>query len=73
VRKNSGITGKIKKALVDNITNEYKIELKENKVQVSTGYELREESNFNIKREHDELCYGKDSKCPKLFNDTNNV
>jgi hypothetical protein len=39
----------------------------------STGYELREENNYSIKREHDKLFYGTDSKCPKLFNDVNNV
>jgi hypothetical protein len=26
-----------------------------------------------IKREHDELFYGADSECPKMFNDVNNV
>jgi hypothetical protein len=39
----------------------------------SSDYELREESSYTIKREHDELFYGIDSKCPKLFNDTNDV
>jgi hypothetical protein len=39
----------------------------------STDYEIREESNYSIKREYDELFYGTDSKCPKLFNDINNV
>ena len=39
----------------------------------STGYELREASNSSIKREHDKLFYGTDSKCPTLFNDVNNV
>jgi hypothetical protein len=39
----------------------------------STGCELREENSYRIKREHDELFYGTDSKCPKLFNDINNV
>ena len=39
----------------------------------STGYELKEDSKFSIKREHDELFYGTDSKCSKLFNDTNNA
>jgi hypothetical protein len=39
----------------------------------STGYELREENTYTIKREQDELFYGTDSKCPKLFNDINKV
>ena len=39
----------------------------------STGYELKEENNYSIKREYDKLFYGTDSKCPKLFNDVNDV
>ena len=39
----------------------------------SSGYELREASNSSIKREHDKLLYGTDSKCPKLIVDINNV
>jgi hypothetical protein len=39
----------------------------------STGYGVREESGYSIKREHDELFYGADSKRPKLFYDINNA
>ena len=39
----------------------------------STDYELREDNNYNIKREHGEPFYGTDSKCPKLIIDINNV
>ena len=35
----------------------------------STDYELGEENSYTMKREHDELFYGTDLKCPKLFND----
>jgi hypothetical protein len=115
VRIDNGIAGNIKRALADNITNEYKDKLMENKAKVnnittidqtvnkqnntkdethiepagdtpvkivydskwnndySTGNELREKSSYNVKREHNELFYGTDSKCPKLFNDINNV
>jgi hypothetical protein len=38
----------------------------------STDYELREDNSYGIKREHDELFYGIESKCPKLFIDVNN-
>ena len=39
----------------------------------STGYDLTEENSCTIKREHDELFYGTDSKFQKLFNDINNM
>ena len=39
----------------------------------STGYELREASNSSIKREPNDLFYGRDSKCSKWFNNINSV
>jgi len=114
VRIDSEIARKIKRALSENITMEYKDESMKNKAPAnvtaigqtviepnntkdekhiepfdetpvkivydskwnndySTDYELREDNSYNIKREHGELFYGTDSKCPKLIVDINNV